>query len=96
MALVDISKQTPDKQIKQITAQCLFVMQRAVTNTYNLFWKSEESPQSIADALGTDAVQAFETFGSLQDTIMQLNPAWQKLTAPLPFVKNEDGTITIG
>lgn len=96
MALLDISKPTADKQIKQITSQCVIVMQRTATATYNLFWKSDESPQAIADALGTDAVQAFEVFGLLQDTIMQLNPTWQKLTAPLPFVKNEDGTITIG
>lgn len=77
-----------------VNSNCLSAMRASCRNVFDLCWT--ENPQEVCDQLGTDAVKAFEAHGKLQELIYLMDPTWQPLLPPYEYVKNEDGTITIG
>jgi len=62
------------------------------------FWKNEKaSPQEIAAALGTDAVEVFTLHGTIANILRQVHPSVEIPTVADygSYTANQDGSITI-
>lgn len=78
-------------------SQCLAQMKRTVTETYELLWGTKgQTPQQVCDLMGNQSALGFTLHGKLQEMIYALDPTWVPLLPTHEYVKNADGTVTIG
>lgn len=85
------------EQIKRVNSGCLYQMKQSAKQTYDLLWHNKDkTPQEVCDLLGVDAASGFDIHGALQTLIYQLDNSWVPLVPTHSYVKNVDGTVTIG
>ena len=98
MALIkDADKVSLSDVIKIQNTVCLNQMKRTAKNVFNLVWNNSSlSPQEVCDVLGVDAAKGFDAHAKLQELIYFIDSSWVPLVPPVAYVKNEDGTVTIG
>lgn len=83
--------------IKSLNTGCLNTMGATAARLFDIVWHTKgKSPQEVCDLLGTEAVKAFELHAKMQELIYALDPTWVPLVPPHEYVKNADGTVTIG
>lgn len=58
--------------------------------------KSAPEAQSFFDSYANKAVLAFDLHAKLQELIYLTDNTWVPLVPPYEYVKNTDGTVTIG
>lgn len=59
------------------------------------FWRSREISSAILAELGTGASEWFTASWKEQLALKELDPTWEFLAPPFPFVINEDGTVEL-
>jgi hypothetical protein len=85
--------------LNQTTKDGLTAFVSSILEGFRLFWHHPTvTPQELAAKFGTNCCALFDrhaaAVGFLLTLGVELDPA--DYTPPLPFVRNEDGTVTIG
>ena len=72
-------------------------MKREHQTLFNMIWSDELlSPQEVLDSFGTDAVDLFTFSSKIQELLEQVDSSYVALVPPMPYVINEDGSVSVG
>jgi hypothetical protein len=97
MALINtITPPTALDRIKMLSTNLLMQMKQTAKQQFDLVWNNKDkTAQEVSDMLGVEACMAMDAHYNLQVLIMSLDNTWVPLVPPLPYLRNEDGTITV-
>jgi hypothetical protein len=104
MSFVQAPKPPSAKQVADMSSLVLLqTMKTECITQFNAAWKnsdgslkSRDEVQAFFDSYGDKAALAFELHAKLQELIYMADPSWEFLVPPYKYVKNSDGTVTIG
>jgi hypothetical protein len=106
MPFISQPTQTDKSQADNSGLRLIQVMKTECKRQFELAWKKRANGQivdkTVAEAqaffnsYGDKAVLAFNLHAKLQEIIYMTDNTWIPLVPPHEYVKNEDGTVTIG
>ena len=83
-------------QIKSLSTQLLGQMKMVAKTQFDLVWNNKDkTAQEVLDMFGVEAGLAMDAHYDLQMLILSIDNTWVPLVPPLPYVRNEDGTIVV-
>jgi hypothetical protein len=107
MPVFELPAQTPEEHALRTVAQCKSRVNATVQlyaahfrREYDAFWRNPHcTPQHMASAWGTDAVQLFAKSALTRDYLLTLDAGCLSedyTGTPEPVTAHADGTVTIG
>ena len=106
MAIIDLPKreiteaqkiEMVERRIRQMNKSLFEQIKQQHTTIFNEIWNNRMglSAQQIFDSFDTDAKDLFIFSTHIQTLLKQVDPSYELLTPPLPYIMNEDGTVTV-
>lgn len=85
------------QQIIRSNTTCLKYGRVSAKEIFNFIWNNHDhSPQEVFDIFGDAAVKELSVLDILQNLISIIDPEYNILIPKYDYVKNGDGTVTVG